>query len=212
VWPDASERPEPAPACTHRCSCGHDQQDHSTSGYCNACEDHCDDNDGHYPDDCDARTTPDNPAGTYPHPDGDVTVLGPEIFASSDGAVISWKGENYVRPDNPTAEDLNSGPPNASRLDICELPHQTIAEEDDCHRRRDAGSDDGLRLALARIASDRAHHEHCASLARTSEGGIAHSSIAAGLQIAEAHLTAALDGPADTTPPAGSTAREAPGA
>lgn len=28
---------------------------------------------------------------------------------------------------------------------ICELPHQTIAEEDDCERRRVAASDDGLR-------------------------------------------------------------------
>lgn len=36
-------------------------------------------------------------AGTYPRPDGDVTVLGPEIFASKDGSVICWKGENYTR-------------------------------------------------------------------------------------------------------------------
>jgi hypothetical protein len=105
-----------------------------------------------------ARTTPDNLAATYPHLDGDVTVLGPEIFASSDGEVICWKGENYVRPDNPTAEDLNSGPPNASRLDICELPHQTIGEEDDCERRRDAASDDGLREQYAAaIAADDGH-------------------------------------------------------
>lgn len=34
---------------------------------------------------------------TYPYADGDVTVLGPEIFASTDGDVISWKGDNYVR-------------------------------------------------------------------------------------------------------------------
>jgi hypothetical protein len=33
----------------------------------------------------------------YPHRDGDAIVLGPEVFASSDGEVISWKGENYVR-------------------------------------------------------------------------------------------------------------------
>jgi hypothetical protein len=44
-------------------------------------------------------------ATTYPHPDGDVTVLGPEIFASSDGAVISWRGENYVRQGEPAASD-----------------------------------------------------------------------------------------------------------
>lgn len=38
---------------------------------------------------------PKNP--DFPYQDGDVTVLGPEIFASKDGAVISWRGENYVR-------------------------------------------------------------------------------------------------------------------
>jgi len=42
------------------------------------------------------------PASTgYPHADGEFTVLGPEIFASSDGAVISWKGENYMRQPEP---------------------------------------------------------------------------------------------------------------
>lgn len=34
---------------------------------------------------------------TYPYGDGDVSVLGPQIFAGSDGAVICWRGENYVR-------------------------------------------------------------------------------------------------------------------
>lgn len=33
----------------------------------------------------------------YPHPDGDFTVLGPEIFIDKTGDVICWKGENYVR-------------------------------------------------------------------------------------------------------------------
>jgi hypothetical protein len=33
---------------------------------------------------------------TYPYEEGDWKVLGPEIFASRDGRVISWKGENYV--------------------------------------------------------------------------------------------------------------------
>lgn len=33
----------------------------------------------------------------FPYQDGDVTVLGPQIFASKDDTVISWKGENYVR-------------------------------------------------------------------------------------------------------------------
>ena len=36
------------------------------------------------------------PSPEYPHQDGDVTVLGPETFASNNGTVICWKGENYV--------------------------------------------------------------------------------------------------------------------
>lgn len=39
----------------------------------------------------------DNEPTRYPHPDGDITVLGPEIFASKDDSVICWKGENYTR-------------------------------------------------------------------------------------------------------------------
>lgn len=33
---------------------------------------------------------------TYPYVNGDVVVLGPEIFVSNDGKVICWKGKNYV--------------------------------------------------------------------------------------------------------------------
>ncbi|MEU1497271.1 hypothetical protein [Streptomyces sp. NPDC005732] len=36
-------------------------------------------------------------AATYPYQDGDVTVLGPAVFASADGEVISWAGANYSR-------------------------------------------------------------------------------------------------------------------
>lgn len=59
---------------------------------------------------------PDHPAVTvrgercahYPHPDGEMTVLGPEVIAAPDGAVIWWKGEHYTRPATDatdTAED-----------------------------------------------------------------------------------------------------------
>lgn len=44
-----------------------------------------------------ARVARQDPAPVYPRPDGDVTVLGPEVFASADGDVICWRGENYVR-------------------------------------------------------------------------------------------------------------------
>lgn len=33
----------------------------------------------------------------FPYRDGDFRVLGPEIFASDDGEIICWKGENYVK-------------------------------------------------------------------------------------------------------------------
>lgn len=32
----------------------------------------------------------------YPYKDGDVIVLGPEIFVSKDGKVICWRGVNYT--------------------------------------------------------------------------------------------------------------------
>jgi hypothetical protein len=32
----------------------------------------------------------------YPHENGDVIVLGPQVFVSRDGAVLNWKGRNYV--------------------------------------------------------------------------------------------------------------------
>lgn len=41
----------------------------------------------------------------YPYSDGDVLVLGPEIFVSSDGRVISWGGTNYVIQVEPPEED-----------------------------------------------------------------------------------------------------------
>lgn len=31
----------------------------------------------------------------YPYPDGDVLVLGPEVFASEDEGWICWRGQNY---------------------------------------------------------------------------------------------------------------------
>lgn len=34
-------------------------------------------------------------ASEYPRAEGDVTALGPEVFVSADGAVISFRGEHY---------------------------------------------------------------------------------------------------------------------
>lgn len=35
---------------------------------------------------------------TYPYREGDAIVLGPEVIATPDEAVINWKGENYMPP------------------------------------------------------------------------------------------------------------------
>ncbi|MGH8964391.1 MAG: hypothetical protein ACRDXB_03545, partial [Actinomycetes bacterium] len=40
----------------------------------------------------------------YPYQDGDVVVLGPEIFVSMDGEVICWKGRNYTPAPTPAAD------------------------------------------------------------------------------------------------------------
>jgi hypothetical protein len=37
-----------------------------------------------------------SPSREFPYQDGDITVLGPETFASDDGAVLSWRGVSYV--------------------------------------------------------------------------------------------------------------------
>lgn len=37
----------------------------------------------------------------YPYKDGDVLVLGPEIFVNPDAEVICWRGENWVRQPEP---------------------------------------------------------------------------------------------------------------
>lgn len=39
----------------------------------------------------------------YPHDSGDVTVLGPGVFAKPDGSVLNWDGVNYVPQPAPEA-------------------------------------------------------------------------------------------------------------
>lgn len=53
------------------------------------------------------------PTRQYPYQDGDTTVLGPEVFASADHKVISWRGANYVcqhAPDQALALPVVTGP------------------------------------------------------------------------------------------------------
>ena len=35
-------------------------------------------------------------AGAFPRVSGDITVLGPGIFAAADCSVLCWRGQNYV--------------------------------------------------------------------------------------------------------------------
>lgn len=64
----------------------------------------------------DPQTDPYAPA-RYPYPDGDFTVLGPEIF--TDGEVICWRGENFVRQtDSATTPAVSAVvPPTQDTLD-----------------------------------------------------------------------------------------------
>ena len=48
--------------------------------------------------DDDASSSPDVVQG-FPVTEGDVVVLGPEVFIASDGSVISYKGQNYYPRD-----------------------------------------------------------------------------------------------------------------
>jgi hypothetical protein len=58
----------------------------------------------------------DTPSRTFPYRDGDVTVLGPEIFASNDESTICWRGETYVRQSDQPAStvkvEIGVGPTN----------------------------------------------------------------------------------------------------
>ncbi|WP_327592485.1 hypothetical protein [Streptomyces chartreusis] len=68
----------------------------------------------------------------YPYEDGDVTVLGPEIFLDADGKVISWKGENYV-PQNRlrlahAARRVKEGQLDGIRRALCDVG---LMEDDD---------------------------------------------------------------------------------
>jgi hypothetical protein len=39
----------------------------------------------------------DEPKVSYPYPDGDTLVIGPEAFVSHDESVLNWRGVNYAR-------------------------------------------------------------------------------------------------------------------
>lgn len=41
----------------------------------------------------------------YPYENGDVIVLGPQVFVSRDEAVLNWEGRNYVPQEDPAERD-----------------------------------------------------------------------------------------------------------
>ena len=63
---------------------------------------------------CEGHPTPAEPAeeetkAEYPHRGlGDLTVLGPEIFTN--GEVINWRGENFVRQHDPASSPVVPAP------------------------------------------------------------------------------------------------------
>lgn len=91
----------------------------------------------------------------YPYRDGDVTVLGPEIFASPDGQVISWKGENYVPQDAPSSPTVihndSGGYPPALREQL----HAAIEREIYEYREQTPlwGETEGITEEIARLAT-----------------------------------------------------------
>ena len=45
------------------------------------------------------------PPQQYPYREGDVVVLGPEVFVGMQGRVINWRGQNYIIQRTPNTED-----------------------------------------------------------------------------------------------------------
>lgn len=46
---------------------------------------------------------------TYPRDEGDVIVLGPELFVYKDERVMCWKGQEYYKPCGEFVRDLEDG-------------------------------------------------------------------------------------------------------
>jgi hypothetical protein len=61
----------------------------------------------------------------YPYQDGDVIVLGPEIFVAEDKSVICWRGENYV-PQDLLFKAETQRDQAWRRLDENELPEEVL--------------------------------------------------------------------------------------
>jgi hypothetical protein len=93
---------------------------------------------------------------SYPYRDGDVTVLGPEIFASKGGAVISWRGENYVRQQDiePGREELAAGAMHELASSVRDLASAIRLETADRTNPTPAPADSPLRQRIAEALRD----------------------------------------------------------
>ncbi|MFF1298193.1 MULTISPECIES: hypothetical protein [unclassified Streptomyces] len=114
----------------------------------------------------------------FPYQDGDITVLGPEVFASQDGQVISWKGDNYVRQPTHNADGPPSRPERGPALTYTSSPHHAAGQDSFTQLRADLRAPDDpreraicralLHHALALLDASEHASQHAVSAERSS--------------------------------------------
>lgn len=78
-----------------------------------------------------------------------MTVLGPEIFASKDGTVISWRGENYIRQqDTEAPRDLTADAVHELASSIRDLTSAIRLETADRHKVEEAAPPRTISVCL----------------------------------------------------------------
>jgi hypothetical protein len=83
----------------------------------------------------------------YPRHEGDITVLGPEIFADAAGGVIAWKGENYTRQAAPAPPSV---PGDGTRLLLDEI--RALQERGDAYASQIIALEEQLSALVLRAA------------------------------------------------------------
>ena len=68
--------------------------------------------------------------GEYPHDDGEVVVLGPEIFVNVEAEVISWRGENWVKQPAPSNAAAASPDPSWQRREAMDWAVRLVVPGD----------------------------------------------------------------------------------
>jgi hypothetical protein len=91
----------------------------------------------------------------FPYKDGDITVLGPEIFASKGGAVICWRGENYIRQQDAEApRDLTADAVYELASSVRDLTSAIRLETADRHQVEEADPHNNIRLCVGPLDAD----------------------------------------------------------